>query len=111
MLLSFEKKRRNLSTKYYDYLLQICLLNLGYSFHFFRSKRYERLRGAARSRYETAKKDGRMSYNAVSGVNATVNYLKMNSPRNSRQTRSKGGRPKGGPGATRPKKKRTVSIS
>ena len=82
---------------------------------FFRSKRYERLRGAARSRYETAKKDGAMSYNAVSGVNATVNYLKMNSSpgNNSRQTRSKGGRPSGGRPAgahgTRPKKNRTVS--
>ena len=73
--------------------------------HFpFRSKRYERLRGAARARYETAKKDTRLTYSAIGGVNSTMNYMKMGSG-------GRGGRPHGaaaGAGRSgRPKKHRT----
>lgn len=74
-----------------------------------RSKRYERLRGAARARYEGAKKDSSLTYSAMSGVNATVNYMKMNSPKHGKHGRGRsggGGRSSGG----RSKKPRTHSA-
>ena len=58
------------------------------------------MRGAARASYEGAKKDSRLTYSAMSGVNTTVNYMKMNSPtkhnKHGRGRSGGGSRPSGG---------------